>query len=43
VDPSGEFEQIIEAYSAVFLEKIIVQNTDKALKQAQKCRGGLTL
>jgi hypothetical protein len=43
VDPSGGFEQIIKAYSVVFSGKIIVQNTDEALKQAWKSRGGLTL
>jgi uncharacterized protein YpiB (UPF0302 family) len=43
VDPSGGFEQIIETYSIAFSGKIIVQNIDEALKQAQKSRDGLTL
>jgi adenylyl- and sulfurtransferase ThiI len=40
---SERFEQTAEAYSSIFSDRIIVENTEKALKRARKIKGGLVL
>jgi hypothetical protein len=40
---SEEFKQTTEAYSSIFLDRIIVKNTEEALKRARKIKEGLVL
>jgi hypothetical protein len=40
---SEGFEQTAETYSSIFLNKIIVENTEEALKRVRKIKEGLIL
>jgi hypothetical protein len=40
---SEEFEQTTEAYPSIFLNKIVVENTEETLKRARKIKEGLVL
>jgi hypothetical protein len=42
-NPSGGFEQTAEAYPSTFSGRIVVENTEEALKRARKIKGGLVL
>jgi hypothetical protein len=42
-NPSEGFEQTTEAYPSIFLSRIIVENTEEALKRARKIKEGLML
>jgi hypothetical protein len=42
-NPSGGFEQTTEAYPSIFPDRIVVENTEEALKRARKIKGGLVL
>jgi hypothetical protein len=42
-DPSGGFEQTAEAYPGSFPGRIVVENTEEALKRARNIKGGLVL
>jgi hypothetical protein len=39
----GGFEQTAEAYSSDFLDRIVVENTEEALKRARNIKEGLVL
>jgi hypothetical protein len=40
---SKEFKQTTEAYPSIFLDRIVVENTEEALKKTRKIKGGLVL
>jgi hypothetical protein len=40
---SEEFEQTAEAYSNIFSDKIVVENTEKTLKRARNIKEELVL
>ena len=40
---SEGFEQTAEAYSSTFLDRIVVKNTEEALKRVRKIKEGLVL
>ena len=42
-DLSEGFEQTTEAYPSTFLGRIVVENTEEALKRARRIKGGLVL
>jgi hypothetical protein len=42
-NPSEEFEQTAEAYFSIFPDKIVVKNTEEALKRVRKIKEGLIL
>jgi hypothetical protein len=42
-DLSGGFEQTAEAYPGTFPDRIVVENTEEALKRARKIKEGLVL